>query len=121
MGVSNILLILSSVFLNASAQILMRKGMLILGEVSISSLVKTLPQMITNVWLWLSLFCYGVSIITWMLVLSRVEVSFAYPFLGIAFVLVTILGYLLFKENLTFIRVIGIILICIGVFFISRS
>jgi len=121
MNINNILLILGSVSLNASAQILMRKGMLSLGEVSISSLIKTLPQMITNVWLWLSIFCYGISIITWMMVLSRVEVSFAYAFLSLGFIIVTVIGYFLFNENVTFIRIIGIILICIGVYFVSRS
>jgi multidrug transporter EmrE-like cation transporter len=118
----NILLILVSVSINASAQIFMRKGMLRIGEVSISSsLIKVFPQMITNVFLWLSLFCYGVSIVIWMIVLSRVEVSFAYAFSSLGFVFVTIVSYFVFNENVTFIRIIGIALVCIGVFFVSKS
>ena len=118
----NILLILTSVSLNASAELLMRKGMLRIGEVSITdSLSNVLPQMISNIFLWLSLCCYGISIITWMIVLSRVEVSFAYAFLSLGFVFVTIFGYLFFNENVTFIRIIGIVLICVGVIFVSKS
>ena len=118
----NIFLILASVSLNASAQILMRKGMLRIGEVSISySLLKVLPQMLTNVFLWLSLFCYGISIVTWMIVLSRVEVSFAYAFLSLGFVFVTIIGYFIFNEDVGFFRILGIALICVGVFFVSKS
>jgi len=118
----NIFMILASVSLNASAQILMRKGMLCIGEVSFSSsLLRILPQMLTNVFLWLSLLCYGISFVTWMIVLSRVEVSFAYAFSSLGFVFVTILGYLFFNENVTFIRIIGVVLICVGVFFVSKS
>jgi len=118
----NIFLILISVSLNAGAQLLMRKGMLCIGEVSIThSLSKVLPQMITNIFLWLSMFCYAVSIVTWMIVLSRVEVSFAYAFLSLGFVFVTIFGYLFFNENISFFRIIGIALICTGVIFVSKS
>jgi len=118
----NILLILTSVSLNAGAQLLMRKGMLRVGEVKSGySLIKLLPQMITNIFLWLSLISYGISIVTWMMVLSRVEVSFAYAFLSLGFIFVTVLGYLLFNEHITFIRIIGIAFICIGVIFVSQS
>jgi len=118
----NILLILISVSLNAAAQLLMRKGMLRIGEVSIDqSLLKVLPQMITNIFLWLSLLCYGISIVTWMIVLSRVEVSFAYAFLSLGFVFVTMFGYLFFNEHITYIRIIGIALVFAGVIFVSRS
>jgi multidrug transporter EmrE-like cation transporter len=118
----NILLILISVSLNAGAQLLMRKGMIQVGEVSSgSSLLKVLPQMMGNVFLWLSLLSYGISIITWMIVLSKVEVSFAYAFLSLGFVFVTIIGYFAFNEHVTLIRVIGIALVCAGVFFVSRS
>jgi multidrug transporter EmrE-like cation transporter len=118
----NIVLILTSVLLNAGAQLFMRKGMLHIGKVSIaSSFLKVLPQMITNIFLWLSLVCYGISIVTWMIVLSRVEVSFAYAFLSLGFVFVTIFGYFIFKEHITYIRIIGIVLICTGVIFVSKS
>ena len=105
----NILLILISVVLNAGAQILMQKGMLLTGEVSISLLLKTLPQLIRNFFLWLSVVCYGISLIVWMIILSRIEVSFAYSFLSLGFVLVTIFGYLFFNENVTLICVIGVV------------
>ena len=117
---NNIFFILLSVLLNASAQILMRKGMLKLGGVSMASFFKTFPALITNVFLWLSLVCYGLSYITWMMVLSKVEVSFAYPFLSLGFVLVTVLGYFFLGEKITYLHIIGIAFICIGVVFISR-
>jgi multidrug transporter EmrE-like cation transporter len=119
----NILLILFSVSLNASAQLLMRKGMLKIGEVSIctASLLKILPQMAGNIFLWLSLLCYGISILSWMLVLSKVEVSFAYAFSSLGFILVTIMGAVFLQEQITPLRVIGIAVICIGVILIAKG
>jgi multidrug transporter EmrE-like cation transporter len=118
----NILLILTSVSLNASAQLLMRKGMLRIGEVSIAySLLKVLPQMITNIFLWLSLCCYGISIITWMIVLSRVEVSYAYAFSSLGFILVTIMGVIFLREQISTLKMLGICIICLGVIILARS
>jgi len=118
----NILLILTSVSLNAGAQLLMRKGMLRIGEVSIAnSLLKVIPQMLSNIFLWLSLSCYGISIITWMVVLSRVEVSFAYSFSSLGFVLVTIMGTIFLREQISALKILGISIICIGIIILARS
>jgi drug/metabolite transporter (DMT)-like permease len=119
----NILLILTSVSLNAAAQVLMRTGMLKVGNITgaVSALFKALPSMIGNGFLWLSLFCYGVSIIMWMVVLSGVEVSFAYPFLSIGYILSAVVGYFLLGESVTPVRIAGIAVICIGVILIARS
>jgi drug/metabolite transporter (DMT)-like permease len=120
---NNILLILLSVSLNASAQLLMRSGMKRVGEVgsNISDLIRHAPAMLFNFFLWGAIVAYVVSVVLWMVVLSKVEVSFAYAFLSLGFVLVTVLGYLIFNENITWIRVLGIGLICVGVFCVAQS
>lgn len=118
----NIILILFSVLLNCTAQILMRKGMLVNGEVSgMGGLLSSIPYMITNIYLWGAMICYAVSIVVWMVVLSKVEVSYAYPFLSVGYVLSAIVGYLWFAESISPIRIVGIVVICIGVILISRS
>jgi len=117
----NILLILFSVLLNCAAQLFIRKGMLINGELTSSNLVASLLPMITNLWLWVAMICYAISIFLWMAVLSKVEVSFAYPFLSIGYVVAAIIGFYFFGEHLSMSRILGIIVICIGVFLISRS
>ncbi|MDR1818052.1 MAG: EamA family transporter [Puniceicoccales bacterium] len=116
-------LILLSVSLNAAAQMFMRTGMKRIGEVplEVPALVKAAPQMLVNLWLWTALASYGVSVVLWMVVLSKVEVSFAYAFLSLGFVMVTVLGFLLFQENVTWVRALGIALICAGVFFVAHS
>ena len=53
----NILLILISVLLNCAAQLCIRKGMLIVGEVGMSGMVQNLGAMISNLWLWGAMVC----------------------------------------------------------------
>lgn len=95
--------------------------MLLIGEIGIGGMLSNLGTIFTNLWLWLAMFCYATSILLWMSVLSKVEVSFAYPFLSVGYVVAAIAGYCLFNENLSPLRIIGIIVICIGVILISQS
>jgi len=117
----NILLILVSVLLNCAAQLSIRKGMLLIGEVGMNGFIQNLGSMLMNAWLWIAMLCYAVSILMWMVVLSKVEVSFAYPFLSIGYVVAAVVGYYFLGESLSLIRIMGILVICIGVYLISRS
>ena len=117
----NIILILLSVLLNCAAQLLIRKGMLVEGEVGMQNMLSHVGSMITNLWLWAAMLCYALSILLWMSVLSKVEVSYAYPFLSVGYVVSAVAGYALFNENLSPVRIAGIIVICVGVILISRS
>lgn len=117
----NITIILTSVLLNCSAQLLIKKGMLKIGEVSLAGMAQNFLPLITNIWLWSAMFCYGVSIVLWISVLSKVQVSYAYPFLSIGYVLSAVAGNFFFAETITPIRILGIVVICIGVILISRS
>ena len=117
----NILMILASVFLSALAQLLMRKGMLDVGEVGMGNFVSHIVPMITNIWLWLAMLSYAVSVLLWLSVLSKVEVSFAYAFSSVGYILVATAGYLFFHEDMSVIRIVGIVVVCIGVVLISQS
>jgi drug/metabolite transporter (DMT)-like permease len=119
----NVTIILISVSLNAFAQILMRRGMLKIGKISIVSqeFFRSFPLMFTNAFLWTAFFCYGVSIVLWMIVLSRFEVSFAYAFSSLGFVLVTIMGAVLLKESISPLRIAGIGIICLGIILVAKG
>ena len=88
----NFILILTSVLLNCFAQVFMRKGMLLVGSMSISMIFKNAYALLTNFWLWIAMLCYAVSVVLWMVVLSKVEVSYAYPLSSVGFVVAAILG-----------------------------
>ena len=118
-----ILLILSGVFLNAFAQVLLKKGMLGIGyfEVQFQNLFPVIKKVAINSYILLGLGSYGISVAIWLLVLARVEVSYAYPFLSVGYVVVTLMGYFMFQESLSWIRVVGISIIIVGVILLSRS
>jgi multidrug transporter EmrE-like cation transporter len=122
-NLNNISLILAGVLLNCAAQLFIKKGMMINGEVSVNfaSITQTIVPMLTNIYLWLGMACYGISVFLWMIVLSKVDVSYAYPFLSIGYVIAAIIGYTFLGESLSIVRLAGIVVICIGVFLISRS
>ncbi len=74
-----------------------------------------------NPWMIGGLACYAVSILLWMAVLSRVEVSSAYPLTSIGFVITAAVGFFFLGETLTSAKIAGIVLICAGLVFITRA
>ncbi|GAB6392190.1 MAG: EamA family transporter/4-amino-4-deoxy-L-arabinose transferase [Treponematales bacterium] len=119
----NILLIMASVSLNAAGQVLMRYEMRHVGDVPVSSAFFTmaLPRMIGSGFLWLAFVCYGVSILLWTIVLSKTEVSFAYAFSSLGFVLVTVMGAVFLQEHVSALRITGIAVVCAGIILVARS
>jgi multidrug transporter EmrE-like cation transporter len=116
-------LILSGVLLNAFAQIFLKKGMMAIGEFefSWSNALPVATSVASSPSVVLGFACYIVSVLIWLLVLSRVEVSFAYPFLSVGYIVTAAFGYYAFHEHLSAYRISGIALICFGVYLISRS
>jgi multidrug transporter EmrE-like cation transporter len=119
----NILLILSSVSLNAFAQLFIRQGMLKMGNISMNmnSLWHMMVQAISNVYIWAGMLSYAISIFLWMIVLSKVNVSLAYPFLSIGYILTAIIAYFVFGEPITWQKAAGILIICFGVVVLTYS
>ena len=64
---------------------------------------------------------YGFGTLVWLLVLSKVEVSKAYPFVGLSFVVTAVLGHLIFKDDLNALRIGGIALVIAGIALVARS
>ncbi len=116
-------LIMLGVMLNAAAQLLLKEGMRRIGHFDFiwANLVPIAVQVAGNVFILGGLACYVVSVAVWLLVLSRVEVSFAYPLLSVGYIVNAVAGYYLFQENLSAPRISGIVIICVGVYFVTRS
>jgi multidrug transporter EmrE-like cation transporter len=74
-----------------------------------------------NPWMIAGLGCYAISIVVWMSVLSKVEVSAAYPLTSMGFVLAAALGFFFLGEQISLQRGLGIALICAGLVFLTRS
>jgi len=116
-------LILAVVTTNALSQILLKHGMNTIGkfEFSGASLMSMLTTVALNPFVIGGLVVLVFSMGLHLMALSRVELSFAYPFLSISYVLVLVAGYFLFGEAVNASRIIGVALICGGTFFIARS
>jgi drug/metabolite transporter (DMT)-like permease len=115
--------ILFTVMTNAAAQLMLKQGMLALGPLSfegVNPLVKLL-QIVFSPWVFLGLCMFVISMASHLYVLSKVELSFAYPFLSLAYVAVAVFAYFLFREDLNAFRIAGIAFICVGTVLIAQS
>jgi len=116
-------LVMTGVLLNAIAQLALKASVSETGVISfdLPSLLSSASHLMVNVWLWLGLVCYAVSVVVWILALSRVDVSIAYPMLSIGYVVNAIAAWRLFDEPLGAGRLIGIGIIIVGVYVLARS
>jgi multidrug transporter EmrE-like cation transporter len=116
-------LILVVVTTNALSQMLLKRGMSIIGTFDFSgqSMQRVLPVVALNPYVIGGLTVLVISMALHLMVLSRVELSYAYPFLSVSYVLVLVAGFLWFGETINASRLIGVALICVGTFFVARS
>jgi drug/metabolite transporter (DMT)-like permease len=118
-----IVFILFTVLTNAAAQLMLKHGMMQLGPLSFAGAnpaVKVL-QIVFSPWVFLGLSTFVISMASHLYVLSKVELSFAYPFLSLAYVAVAVFAYFVFREDLNALRIAGIGFICIGTVLIAQS
>jgi multidrug transporter EmrE-like cation transporter len=116
-------LVLAGVLLNAAAQLLLKAGTNSIGVFGFTAgnLVPMGIKVASNPFIIGGLGCYAVSVVVWIMALSRVEVSLAYPMLSIGYVVNAIAAWYLFGEALTAQRMVGIGTIIVGVFLVARS
>jgi len=116
-------LILAGVFLNAAAQIVIKKGMMQIGTFafSLKNMVPVGIKVASSPFVILGIMFYVISLVLWLMVLSRVDVSYAYPMLSVGYIVAALFGKYIFNEPVGPVRWAGIIIICIGVYLITRS
>jgi multidrug transporter EmrE-like cation transporter len=120
--ISNLIFIISSVLLNALAQILLKAGMKQFGNIELkNNIINTSVSIVLNPYIITGFISYGVSIILWLWVLSKVDVSLAYPFQALGYIVVTILAWLIFQEDITLTRIIALMFISIGLIILAFS
>jgi multidrug transporter EmrE-like cation transporter len=77
--------------------------------------------MVLNPWILSGVVAGFLALLCWMAAMTKFELSYAYPFMSLAFVLVTALSALLFHETLTAPKVLGLLLIVGGIIISSRG
>ena len=116
-------LILFTVFTNAAAQIMLKKGMMAVGtlDVAADGLISTVFRVLFNPFVFLGLSTFVVSMASHLIVLSKVQLSYAYPFLSLAYVVVAAYSYFFFAEDVGLARLAGFGLIIAGTILIAQS
>ena len=106
---------LISIVLGATGQFLFRLGMLHYGKVSVTGIWGQLGSIIITPAIFLGFACFGVSSILWLVVISRWELSYAYPLVALGYVMAVLYGTLLLRETLTLPKIVGCVLILAGI------
>ena len=119
-----ILLILCSVLLSSIAQIVLKMGMSnpsVLQAMQSQSAMQAFIAIATNVYVIGGLTLYFASAAVWLLVLARVDVSFAYPFVGLGFVVTMLLAFFINGEVLSTTKIVGTLCIALGVAIMAQG
>ena len=116
-------LILVGVLLNAAGQLLLKAGTNRIGEFAFrrENILPVGGRLMTEPRIIAGLACYVIGVMVWILALSRVEVSMAYPLLSIGYVVNAVAARHFFGEAVTRARLAGIGIIIIGVYVVARS
>lgn len=114
---------LASILFSVAAQFSLKAGMS--SEVVRATLaqpfsVKTTPLILLNGHIVLGFLLYGLGALVWLMVLSRWEVSKAYPLVGLGFLFTAAVGHWL-GEAVSVSRLAGIALICMGIFLVGKN
>lgn len=106
---------LFSIFLGATGQFLFRVGMLQYGRVTFQNIWRQLLGIVFTPAIFAGFVCFGISSILWLVVISKWELSYAYPMVALGYVLAIFYGTLFLHESVNLPKILGSLLILIGI------
>jgi len=106
-----------TILLTVYAQLIIKWQVMGAGALPAGTPVKALflAQLLINPWVLSALAALLVAVMTWMAAMTKLELSHAYPFVSLAFVLVVLCSAWLFNEPLTMTKITGLALVCAGI------
>ena len=126
----NFLLIIFSVVLGVAGQLSLKHGVGIASGESSSTIAQSLDirsifaflrTAVANQFVLAGFLCYLISAASWLIILSRVDLSYAYPLISIGYIIIVVLSKYIFDEPVGGMRIAGTLLVCSGVFLLLRS
>ena len=117
-------MIIISILLSSAAQLLLKYGASspsIQKAIYSHSILNLFYAMISTPQIILGLICFGVSLILWIVILSRTDVSYAYPLVALGICLTILAGWFFFNESLSLLRIIGVAIVVAGVITVANS
>ncbi|MCA9726358.1 MAG: EamA family transporter [Candidatus Eisenbacteria bacterium] len=118
---SPLLLVIIAVCFSVTGELCLKSGMDQIGVLSFSNLFPTLGRVLSNTRIWTGFAAIGVGAVFWLAVLSRVNLSWAYPMLSLGYILVLLFSALILREPVSALRWIGALVVVAGVFLITRT
>lgn len=117
-------LIMVNVILTAAGQVLLKAGMVsasVQAGMARSDWVPKGMAIACQPLIWAGLLAYGASLLLWLIVLARIPISSAYPFVALSIALTSVAGALLFHDSFSSTKLFGTLLILLGVAALSRG
>jgi drug/metabolite transporter (DMT)-like permease len=117
-------LALSAPIIGTVGQLLLKHVMRHVGPIAlaqVSSPWRIVQQLLFNPLFLLAVLLYVLGFVIWLIVLSKLDLSFAYPILAISYSVVPILSWWILGEQVSMLRWIGIVIICAGVTVVGLS
>ncbi len=115
--------LLLATVLGVAGQLLLKQGMTQMGPVQLggASVPLILLRMATSLWVIGGLLVYAAGTFFWLIFISRVPLSYSYPFISLGIVLGLLSAWGLFHESIPPMRWLGMLIVCVGVLFVARS
>lgn len=119
---NTIFCLLVSIFFNTSSHFFFKKGVVTATSSGLLLQKKeVIKKYMTQPALWIGLLLNGFAAFFWLIALSLVDLSYAFPFLSLNYIFIPLGAVILFQERLSPARIAGICVICIGLFLIAVS
>lgn len=123
MAISNIGIIILSILMSSTAHIFLKKGMMshAFNAVKSDSIIGLVWTVGTNPWVIGGMFLHVSALVVWLWALSKVDISFAYPFLALGYVLVSAMAWFWLGEELNSMKILGMGIIIVGILILARA
>lgn len=124
MIINNILIILLSILMSSTAHIFLKKGMMVHAlnaAVKPNNILGLIWTVGTNPWVIGGMLLHVSALVVWLWALSKVDISFAYPFLAVGYVLVSAMAWFWLGEDLSSTKLLGMGIIVIGILVLARA
>ena len=120
----SLLMLAISVVFAVAAQFTLKAAMNEVGRIGASEIAAagdTIIRTLKEPRLWLGLTLFGISAMFWLVVLSRVDLSVAYPFVGLTYIIVVLISRLFLHEHVTALRWLGVVVVATGIAIVGFS
>ena len=115
-----LILILCATILNAAGQLLLKRAMMPIGPIHTIKRLLSMDVLFSPFTI-LGFACYGVASIMWLVVLSRLSLSYAYPMVALGYVIIVFASAAFLGEDVSPMRWLAVLIICLGVGLLART